>query len=352
MHLKDKTIVITGAAGTIGRGLVSKVATHRPKKIIAIDNNETEVFFLNDNAESLFDSNQSFEAIYCDIRNRDSVKSVINEVDVVFHCAALKHVGVGERTPTETIRTNIEGTENIIFCSKEAGVEQVVFTSSDKAVNPTNVMGASKLLGEKLITAANSNKETDKTKFISTRFGNVIGSRGSVLPIFANQIANGRPVTITDVDMTRFVMTVDDACSLVVEASGIGKGGEVFVTKMPIVNIKTFAFALHKVMLDLKMAMSGELETAIIGPKPGEKLYEELMSSEETRRAVELENMFAVLPSFLDQFNHIDFLYDDILSKNVSDPYVSKNHQPMTQQEIEAYLMQKKVLEHCSLPRD
>jgi FlaA1/EpsC-like NDP-sugar epimerase len=344
--LLGKRIMVTGACGTVGAELVRQLLSgEEPAEVIGIDNNETELFNLDQ--EYLADSRVNF--FIADIRDRNELTRRMQGIDVVFHAAALKHVIVCERSPSQAVSTNIEGIQNIISAALENDVEKVVFTSSDKAVNPTNVMGTSKLMGERLMTAANSQKHRDGPVFLSTRFGNILGSRGSVVPLFHNQIASGGPVTITDEEMTRFVMSCEQAVELVINTTTLGRGGEVFITKMPILRILDLA----KVMIDELAGRYGykseEIEIKVIGQKPGEKLYEELMSDEETRRAVELSKYFSILPAFRGIYNEIDYSYDDLVNEKVEDPYNSSLGPFMTHAEISDFLNTSKLLD---LPTD
>ena len=234
--------------------------------------------------------------------------------------------------------TNIHGVQNIVEAAIENQVECVIFTSSDKAVNPTNVMGTSKLMGERLMTAANSHKRGDGPVFASTRFGNVLGSSGSVIPIFHNQIANGGPVTLTDRRMTRFVMSIQEAVKLVIDSAAQARGGEVFVTKMPVVRIEDLARAMIEDLAPRYGHQADAIEFAEIGVKPGEKLFEELMSLEETGRAVELEDYFSVLPAFRGIYHDIQYDYADIVSDQVDNPYVSMNEDALSVDEIRQLL--------------
>ena len=229
---KDKRILVTGACGTVGSELVRQLLQnpeHVPSEVIGIDNSENDIFYLDQ--QYLSDPRAKFFVL--DLRELNDLTDKFQGVDIVFHCAALKHVVLCERSPEQAIRTNIEGVQNVIAASRANGVDRVIFTSSDKAVNPTNVMGTSKLMGERLMTAANSNQRDGGTIFVSTRFGNVLGSNGSVIPIFHNQIASGGPVTLTHEDMTRFVMSIEGSVHLVIDSAKQAKGGEVFITKMP-----------------------------------------------------------------------------------------------------------------------
>jgi FlaA1/EpsC-like NDP-sugar epimerase len=266
-------------------------------------------------------------------------------VDIVFHAAALKHVILCEKSPFDAVQTNIIGVKNIVNSALAHNVERVIFTSSDKAVNPTSVMGTTKLMGERLISASNSLRGNGQTIFSSTRFGNVIGSRGSVVPIFYRQIMSGGPVTLTDHQMTRFIMTIEESARLVLRAAELAKGGEVFVTKMVVINIKDLADVMIEMLAPEK---KDDIEIKEIGAKAGEKLYEELMTEEETGRAIELQEMFAVLPAFRNVYEDIDYSYDDVVSNQVDDPYVSANSTLMSNAEIRTYLEKHRILENIA----
>jgi len=205
-------------------------------------------------------------------------------------------------------------------------------------------MGTSKLMGERLITAANSSTRKGPV-FASTRFGNVLGSRGSVIPIFREQIKKGKTVTLTDLEMTRFIMSISQATSQVIDSVQYAKGGEVFVTKMPIIRI----YDLAKVMLEELAPRYGNnpdnIEIDIIGSKPGEKLYEELMNIEETRRTLELKNYFAILPAFRDLYKNISYEYSGIMSSTVTRPYNSANETALTRSELKDFLLNYDLLE-------
>jgi FlaA1/EpsC-like NDP-sugar epimerase len=242
------------------------------------------------------------------------------------------------------VQTNVIGVENIVRAATAANVKYVLFTSSDKAVNPTNVMGTSKLLGEKLITAANA-RNNSKTIFSSTRFGNVMGSRGSVVPLFIQQLRRGGPITLTDRRMTRFIMTIEEAVRLVLKSLTISRGGEVFVTKMPVVRIQDLAKVMAEVLAPKYGYKSSDITIAEIGAKPGEKLYEELMSEEEIHRSLELEDMFAITPAFKAVYESITYEYPSTISKNIEKPYVSSVEKSLSKEELKQYLIENKVLE-------
>lgn len=342
--LKNKRILVTGACGTVGAELVRQLLNndqYLPEEVVGIDNNESQLFFLDqewlDNPRARF--------FIADILDRDELCRRMRGIDIVFHTAALKHVILCERSPEQAVQTNIHGVQNVIAAATENKVERVIFTSSDKAVNPTNVMGTSKLMGERLMTAANSHKRDDGPIFASTRFGNVLGSNGSVIPIFHNQIAKGGPVSLTDPEMTRFVMNLESAVRLVIDSAEDARGGEVFITKMPVVRIEDIAKAMIQVLAPRYGHKPEDIEVIEIGVKPGEKLYEELMSDEETRRSIELQNYFAVLPAFRGIYQDIAYDYKNIVSEAVTNPYISAMESSMSLEEISSFLAKNQLLE-------
>lgn len=334
---KNKRILVTGACGTVGSELIRQLLTnsqYSPEEVIGIDNNESQLFFLDQTW--LEDPRARF--FVGDVRDKDELCRRMNGIDIVFHAAALKHVILCERSPDQAVQTNILGVQNVIAAATENKVERVIFTSSDKAVNPTNVMGTSKLMGERLMTAVNSSKREEGTIFASTRFGNVLGSSGSVIPIFHNQIAKGGPVTLTDRDMTRFVMSIEDAVKLVIDSARLAEGGEVFITKMPVVRIEDLAKAMIHELAQNYGFEPEQIELHEIGTKPGEKLYEELMSDEETRRSLELDQYFSVLPAFRGLYKDISYDYEGIINTKVDNPYVSADEPSMGIDEIVSFL--------------
>lgn len=342
--LKQKRILITGVCGTVGSELARQlVEEYSPVEIVGIDNNESELFF----QEQKYISHDNVRFALADIRDCEKLTRMMAGIDIVFHTAALKHVVLCERSPFEAIQTNILGVKNIINAASTCNVEKVIFTSSDKAVNPTNVMGTSKLMGERVITAANSNQRDEETIFVSTRFGNVLGSRGSVIPIFKEQIKKGGPITLTDPQMTRFIMSIKTAVELVINSAQIACGGFVYITKMPVIKIKDLAEVMIEDLAPVFNHDPDSIKINIIGTKPGEKLYEELMSHEETRRAVELKNYFAIKPAFESLYNKSSYTYDDIISETVSNPYNSSNELSLTKEELKKFLYDNHLLDEC-----
>lgn len=340
---EGKRIMVTGACGTVGSELVNQLLNdeaNNPAEVLGLDSNESELFFLDQ--EHIKDPRARFFIV--DIRDGGELMHKMSGIDIVFHCAALKHVILSERSPEQAVQTNIHGVQNIIAAANANQVEKVIFTSSDKAVNPTNVMGTTKLMGERLITAANSNKRGEGPIFASTRFGNVLGSNGSVVPIFHNQIAKGGPVTLTHLEMTRFVMSIEESVRLVIDSSQYAQGGEVFVTKMPVMRIADLAQAMVELLAPLHSKRPEDIEIIGIGTKPGEKLYEELMSDEETRRALELQSYFSVLPAFRGIYHDIAYDYEGIISREVDNPYMSANEKALSVSEIKKFLKDKNLL--------
>ena len=339
---KKKRVLVTGACGTVGSELVRQLLEeYEAGELIALDNNESEIFFL----EQRFSKYQNSGFFLTDIRDKEKLGRKMNQMDIVFHTAAFKHVILCERSPFEAVQTNILGVQNIINAASENNVEKLMFTSSDKAVNPTNVMGTSKLMGERLMTAANSNMRNKGPVFASTRFGNVLGSRGSVIPIFREQIKKGGPITLTDPEMTRFIMSIRQAVSLVIDSAKLACGGEVFVTKMPVIRIKDLAEIMISELAPVSGYKPKDIGIEIIGTKPGEKMYEELMSMEETRRSRELERYFAVLPAFSGIYRNISYEYPDELSTSVTNPYNSANEKPLSKEELTKFLKENNLLQ-------
>ena len=338
---KNKRILVTGSCGTVGRELIRQLLeNHGVGELIGIDNNESELFFLEHEFAKF--TNVSF--FLADVRDREKISRKMKHIDIVFHTAAFKHVILCERSPFEAVQTNILGIQNIINAAIENKVERVIFTSSDKAVNPTNVMGASKLMGERLMAAANSNSREGGPIFTSTRFGNVLGSRGSVIPIFREQIRRGGPVTLTDTAMTRFIMSLEGAIQLVIESAWGALGGEVFITKMPVIRIKDLAEVMINQLAPGYGLSPEDIEIINIGNKPGEKMYEELMNEEEIRRAWELNQYFVLLPAYGSIHRKIDYRYSNVISKTVPKPYHSANHSPLSQSDLTEFLHTHKLL--------
>jgi FlaA1/EpsC-like NDP-sugar epimerase len=344
MGIAGKRVLVTGACGTVGSELIRQLLTDDrfgPAEVIGVDNDESALFF----QDQAYLNDLRARFALADMRDRDRLLHISRGVDTIFHAAALKHVVMCERSPMEAVQTNILGVENIVAAARDNKVGTVIFTSSDKAVNPTNVMGTSKLMGERLITAANSTKHGDGPIFASTRFGNVLGSSGSVVPIFRRQIASGGPVTLTDPGMTRFIMSIEQAVRLVIESCELARGGEVFVTKMPVIRISDLAKVMIEELAPRYGHAADKIEISVIGTNPGEKLYEELMSNEETRRAIELERYFSITPAFTGLYHHIEYDYEGIVSREIKNAYNSAHEAPLETDALREFLRTHKLLE-------
>lgn len=277
--LRGKTILVTGAAGSIGSEIARQLMKFETGRIILFDQAETPAFYLNEELKKTI-SGCNFKIIIGDVTRPEIIEQVFREYrpQIVFHAAAYKHVPMMEVHPHEAFRTNVGGTKIVSDLSIKYEVEKFVMISTDKAVNPTNVMGATKKICE-LIVHAQSKRQGIKTQFITTRFGNVLGSNGSVIPLFTRQISEGGPVTLTHPDITRFFMTIPEACQLVLEAGFMGNGGQIFVFDMG-EPVKVLDVALNLIRLS-GLEPHKDIKIKFIGLRPGEKLYEELFAKNE-----------------------------------------------------------------------
>ena len=277
--LKNSVVLVTGAAGSIGSEIVRQLINFKVQKVILFDKAESDLYNLQQEILAKKD-NTDFEVIVGDVTNKTKLRRVFMEFSptIVFNAAAYKHVPLMEKFPSEALHVNVGGVKILSNIAIEFGVEKFVFISTDKAVNPTNVMGASKRICEMYIQSLAQSGKTS-TQFITTRFGNVLGSNGSVVPLFKKQIAKGGPVTITHKDITRYFMTIPEASQLVLEAGFMGKGGEIFVFDMG-EPIKIYDLA--KKMISLSgFVPNKDIKIEVTGLRPGEKLYEELHSNSE-----------------------------------------------------------------------
>ena len=297
---KDKTILITGGTGSLGQALT--------KRLLEMDAHAIRIFSRNENKQIEMENNIKDDRIRFflgDIRDLQRLTRATEDVDLVFHAAALKHVPKIEYNPFEAIKTNVVGSQNVIDACLTNDVEKVVCVGTDKAVSPLNTYGATKLLMEKLFVAAKNylNPEKHRTVFLAVRYGNVLGSSGSVIPKFIEQIKTNKPVTITDPKMTRFSITMDEALDFIFNATKIGKGSEVFVPKLRAYNIVDVKNALTELLSD-----TGE---KIIGIRTGEKLHETLINEDEIRYGWEFKNMYMIANP----------LYSLFTDKNIKESY-------------------------------
>lgn len=301
----DKKILVTGGTGSIGSAIVRALDQYHPTVIRIFSNDENEMFNLKN---ELGNTNKRY--IIGDIRDKECISRAMENIDITYHCAALKHVPSCEYSAWETVKTNVIGTQNLIEAAFHNDVKQVINISTDKCVNSENIMGASKFLGERLIRTANEGKGNKNTIFATVRFGNVISSRGSVIPLFKEQMKKGLPVTITNPDMTRYMMRIEDAVSLIFKATFIMKGGETIILKMPLVRLGDLVDVL----------VPENVERKYIGLRPGEKMHESLMTEIEERVALEMDDMI-IIPLFHSYYPG-------------SKPYIPKIMKPISKDEI------------------
>jgi FlaA1/EpsC-like NDP-sugar epimerase len=283
---KNKTVLVSGGTGSWGYELVRQLLKHAPKEIRIFSRNESNQFSMKQE----FDNDPKLKFIIGDIKEKDSLLEACNEVDYIYHLAALKHVPVCEDQPIEALKTNVIGTQNIIDVAIQSKIDKVIYISTDKASNPSNFYGLTKAIGEKLIIHANTLK-TD-TKFVCIRGGNVLGTNGSVIHVFKKQIRDKGKIGITDLNMTRFFLTIEEAIKLVFKATSESIGGETFVMKMPACKIVDIAHVLAEA------ANVGDIQVETLGVRPGEKIHELLLSSYESENTISYDDQyFVILPT-------------------------------------------------------
>ena len=337
---EGKSILIIGGTGTIGVGLINEIIKQNPKVIRVLSRDEFKQFEIQ-NHEPFMKVYDKFRFLIGDVRDYERVERAMNEIDVVFNLAAMKHVGSCEYNPTEAIKTNVDGMNNVIKAAIKHNVESVLFTSSDKAINPVNTYGATKMLAEKLVQAANYSKGENRTKFIAVRFGNVMGSRGSVIPLFKKQILNDGLITITDDSMSRFMMSRSSAVELMMKACEISLGGELFVLKMPVINIGNMSKVIIEEMKK-KYNLLNDIEVKYIGSKAGEKMYEELMTIEESRYAKDLGDMIVVMPTSYSN-EHYQKYYENNKNCDIKS-YSSEGIKELNKEEVRKIINNEKLL--------
>ncbi|MCM1992488.1 polysaccharide biosynthesis protein [Oceanirhabdus seepicola] len=300
-YIKDKVVMITGGAGSIGSELCRQIAEFNPSKILVLDMYENTAYYLQRELERKF-PDVNVEIVIASIRDLARIRSVFNKYKphVVFHAAAHKHVPLMETNPSEVIKNNIIGTYNVVSCSHEYDVKRFVLISTDKAVNPTNIYGASKRYCEKIVQAFSS---FSKTEFVIVRFGNVLGSNGSIIQVFKDQITSGGPVTLTHPEITRFFMTIPEASQLVIQAGAMAQGGEIFVLDM---GEPVKMYDLIKDMIRLSgLEPEKDIKIEVIGLRPGEKLYEELLMDNDKLKTTEHHKIYVEKPKDI-SFAYID----------------------------------------------
>ena len=313
-NIKCKTVLVTGAGGSIGSELCRQIAQFCPARLLLLGHGENSIYLIHKELSSRYKDDIELIPIIADIQDRERIFHIMETYrpDRVYHAAAHKHVPLMEYNPTEAVKNNIYGTRNVAEAAKAAGVAKFVMISTDKAVNPPNVMGATKRVAEMVVTSLN---EEGKTLFSAVRFGNVLGSRGSVVPLFKEQIAKGGPITVTDFRMTRYFMTIPEASRLVIQAGALMQGGEVFVLDM---GEPVKILDLAKKMISLSGHTEEEIQIQEAGIRPGEKLYEELLSAKEKVNDQVYEKIFVGNVQSLPKIE-VDSYVDSLLSLGAND---------------------------------
>ncbi len=330
---ENKKILITGGTGSLGTALT--------KRLLNLNVDTVRIYSRNENKQILMESeiqDDNVRYLIGDVRDLPRLEKALEGIDIVFHTAALKHVPVIEYNPFEAIKTNVLGTQNLIDACLKENVETVVGIGTDKAVSPLNTYGATKLLMEKLLTTAQNYLDIDKyqTKFLSVRYGNVLGSSGSVLPKFVSQIKKKQKITITDPNMTRFSLTMDEALDFILKSTSIGKGTEVFVPKLKAYSINGLKESLFELLEN-----TGE---KIISLRPGEKMHETLLNSDELRYVWELDDKYVLFNS-AKQEDEIENSYPKIKKLEISNAYSSNTVEKLTKDELNKIILKSKLLD-------
>jgi len=337
MTLNNKNILITGGSGTIGSALIDYILTnYSPKVIRILSRDESKHHYL----KSKFVKNRDKLRFFIgNIRDKERTHRALENVDIVFHLAALKHVEACEYNPFEAIKTNVIGLQNLIEVCIDREVEKVIFTSTDKAASPSNTMGVTKLLGEKLITNANYYKSKPHPTFYSVRFGNIMGSRGSLIPLIEEQFKNNLPITLTHKEMTRYIMDIETALKFMIKTLDIAQGGEVFVLKMKVVKIIDLIDVIIEHFSQVYNKNPEKVIIKEIGLFAGEKKYEELFSIEESERTYEMDDIYMILPQITEISTRINLKkYLNMVMFDGKSPFNSKDGPFLSRKEIKEHL--------------
>ena len=324
---KDKDVLVTGGCGSIGSKLVEQLLRYDVKRVRVLDHNESGLFHLQERLKQY----EKLRTLIGDIRDEERLRWAMQDVDIVFHAAALKHVPLCEYNPFEAVSTNVHGTQNLIDVARDEEIDKFIAISTDKAVNPINTMGATKLLSEKLVL--NAPFGDVKTAFSCVRFGNVLNTDGSVIPVFQEQIKNGGPVTVTSNEMTRFFMSIKDAVDLILNATQKADGREIFILKMNTMRIVDLAEA----MIEELAPKYGhkDIQIEMMGIRPGEKIYELLMTEEEAQYAEDWGDMFVLKPGLFTPH----YISKEVTSQPIPvEEYDSRNAKLLTKKEIKTIL--------------
>jgi FlaA1/EpsC-like NDP-sugar epimerase len=326
---KNKDVLVTGGCGSIGSKLVEQLLRCDVKRVRVLDHDESGLFHLQERLKQY----EKLRTLIGDIRDEKRLRWAMQGVDIVFHAAALKHVPLCEYNPFEAVSTNVYGTQNLINVARDEEVDKFIAISTDKAVNPINTMGATKLLSEKLVL--NAPLGDVETVFTCVRFGNVLNTDGSVIPIFEEQIKNGGPVRVTSEEMIRFFMSIHDAVDLILKAAEKAKRREIFILKMKALRIVDLA----EVMIEELAPRYGykDIEIEIMGIRPGEKIYELLMAEEEAQCADDRGDMFVLMPGIIAPH----YLSKEVASQPIRvEEYNSRNAKLLTKKEIRSILIE------------
>ena len=331
-----KTILITGGTGSLGRALTKKLLEQNAKTVRIFSRNENKQIEM----ESEFNEEKRLRFFLGDVRDSERLFTALEDVDIVFHAAALKHVPKIEYNPFESIKTNVIGSQNVIDNSLKQNVQKVIAISTDKAVSPLNTYGATKLLMEKLFVSANNylNREKYRTRFNAVRYGNVLGSSGSVIPKFIQQIKSNEKIRITDSAMTRFNITMDNALDLIINTAKIGKGSEIFIPKLKAYNIMDVKSALFDLL--------HETEYEEVGIRPGEKLHETLINEDEMKYTWKINDMFMITNPHYELFNNknLETNYEKLEKENNLDSYSSDKVEKLTIDELKIVIKNSGLL--------
>lgn len=330
--MKNSTLLITGGTGSFGSAVLNRFLRTGIKEIRVLSRDEKKQDDMRHEYQARFpELSEKIRYYIGDVRDLASVRNAMYGVDYIFHAAALKQVPSCEFFPMEAVKTNVIGTDNVLTAAIDAGVKSVICLSTDKAAYPVNAMGTSKAMMEKVIVAKSRTVRPENTKICCTRYGNVLCSRGSVVPLFIEQIKAGKPITVTDPNMTRFVMTLDEAVDLVLFAFEQGAGGDILVQKAPACTIGVLTQAV-------KELFSPEHEVRVIGIRHGEKMYETLLTNEESAKAIDLGNFYSV-PSDKRGLNYDKYFTEGQTERNVLTEFNSNNTDLMTVAQVKEKLM-------------
>lgn len=335
-YFKDKKVLIVGGTGTIGSSLLQTILKDAPEVVRIFSRDEHKQYDMQQQYRTV----TNIRYLIGDVRDIERLRRAMQDIDFVFHVAAMKHVPSCEYNPFEAVQTNILGTQNVIQAAIDSKVAKVVFTSTDKAIAPTNTYGASKLMAERLVSAAQYYGGAGKTVFSAVRFGNVMGSRGSVIPLFQKQIKECSRITVTQMNMSRFMMTLKQATELTVKSLQMSQGGEVFVLKMPVIKLQDLAECVVEETGKQLSIYPSDIQIEEIGLRIGEKMYEELMTEEEASHAFELEDMFIIPNGFVSGKQYPGSKPAQVRS------YSSHNTSFITKEEVRQILLNNNLLDN------